>query len=250
MAGTAVPTKIEHRSRGVVRTDITLTCDASGDATETVVGVGFGKLVGAILKSGTLASNAVITVKDKKGLAAILTLSPYKSAHPAIFGSTTTGDTTGGTSEDLWSTGAVHNLLEGDAIVFTSLTGNGVGGPTLGTTYYVVTATGFAASTFCLSDTAAHALAGTDIVDVGATDASAASWYKAASAAALLRPSGVITSNVGVAVTAADTAPNVNRDIVLGGKVSVVVSGGGNLGAGELVLIVDEEGLGEPAQTV
>ena len=46
MAGTAVPTKIEHRSRGVVRTNITMVTDASGDATATVVGVGVGRLGG------------------------------------------------------------------------------------------------------------------------------------------------------------------------------------------------------------
>jgi len=56
------------------------------------------------------------------------------------------------------------------------------------------------------------------------------------------RPTANITTNTGAAgaVTAATTAPNVNRDIYLGGKVKVAVAAGGNLGEGDLVLIVDE----------
>jgi len=54
------------------------------------------------------------------------------------------------------------------------------------------------------------------------------------------RPSAVITGNDGVAVTAADTAANVNRDLFVSGKVSLVVAQGGNLGAGDLYLEVDD----------
>jgi hypothetical protein len=65
-----------------------------------------------------------------------------------------------------------------------------------------------------------------------------------------LAPTDIITDNAGVNVTAADTAPNVNRDIYIGGKVTVTVASGGNAETGTYVLIIDEQGLGEPALTV
>ena len=148
MAGTAVPTKIEHRSRGVVRTNITMVTDASGDATATVVGVGFGRLVG-VLYDGGLDASAVITITDSKS------------------GATVVAYTTG---------------TEGVAVYF--------------------------------------------------------------------RPSTVITSNVGVAVAAAASAPNVNRDYFISGKITVTVASGGNVETGILGLIVDESGVGNPAQPV
>jgi len=49
----------------------------------------------------------------------------------------------------------------------------------------------------------------------------------------------------GTAVAAADTAPNVNRDIVVGGKVSVSAVGGSGATACTIALIVDEAGLGD-----
>lgn len=141
MAGTVAPEVIQHRPRGVVRTDITITTDASGVASEAVVGVGFGRLA-RVLYNGGLDASAVITIKDQK-----------------------TGST---------------------LVAYTT------------------------------PDTAAHAF----------------------------RPTTVITDNAGVAVTAAATAPNVNRDIYIGGKVSVVVSAGGNAKTGIVSLIVDEADLG------
>lgn len=54
------------------------------------------------------------------------------------------------------------------------------------------------------------------------------------------RPTAVITTNAGVAVTAADTAANVNRDLFVSGKLSLVVAQGGNLGAGDLYLEIDD----------
>jgi len=148
VAGSAVPTKIEHRSRGVVRTNITITTDASGDASATVVGVGFGRLVG-VLYNGGLDISAVITIKDAKS------------------GATVVAYTTG---------------TEGTPVAF--------------------------------------------------------------------RPSTVVTSNVGVAVTADATAPNVNRDYFLSGKISVTVASGGVSETGILGLIVDETGVGDPGQTI
>ena len=142
MAGTVAPDVISHRSRGVVRTDIHITCDASGVASETIVGVGFGRLM-RVLYDGGLDASAVITIKDQKT------------------GSTLIAYTTG---------------TEGVPTAF--------------------------------------------------------------------RPSTVITDNAGVAVTAAATAPNVNRDIYIGGKISVAVASGGVSETGTLSLIVDEAELG------
>lgn len=151
MAGSAVGTKIEHRSRGVVRTSCAITCDASGDASATVVGVGFGRLVAVGYGPGTLATGVDITVTDTSSGKAVLTL------------------TNAGTS---------------------------------------------------------------------------ARWF---------RPTQNVTNSVtagNTAITADATAPNVMRDIFLGGKVSITAAQGGNLGAGTLVLVVDEEGLGDLALTV
>ena len=148
MAGTIAPAVINHRSRGVVRTDVTILTDAAGAATATVVGVGFGRLVG-VLYDGGLDASAVITLSDTKT------------------GATIVAYTTG---------------TEGTPVSF--------------------------------------------------------------------RPTTVIADNAGVAVTAADTAPNVNRDIVLAGKVSIGVTSGGNVETGIVGLIIDENDIGDLALTV
>jgi len=147
MAGTAVATKQEHRSRGVVRTDVTLTTDASGAVSATVVGTGFGRLVG-VLYDGALDASATVTIADSKSGATLVTLTT------------------------------------------------------------------------------------------------------AAATTRFFRPTSVITDNAGAAVTAAATAPNVNRDIYVGGKVTVTVAGGGNAVTSVLGLIVDESGVGDLAQTI
>jgi len=148
VAGTVTPGVIEHRSRGVVGTKISITTDASGDASETVVGVGFGRLV-RVLYDGGLDASATITIKDTKT------------------GATLVAYTTG---------------TEGTPVAF--------------------------------------------------------------------RPTEVAASNAGAALTAADTAPNVNREMFVAGKVSVVVASGGNAETAVLKLIVDESGLGDLALTV
>ena len=148
MAGSVSKAVISHRSRGVVRTDITVLTDASGDATAAVVGVGFGRLV-QVLYNGGLDASAVITLSDAKT------------------GATIVAYTTG---------------TEGTPVQF--------------------------------------------------------------------RPTTVVTDNAGTAVTAADTAPNVNRDIYLAGKVKVGVASGGNVETGIVSLIIDEEGIGDLALTV
>lgn len=148
MAGLAVPAAIAHRSRGVVRTDVTLVTDASGDASATVIGVGFGRLVG-FLYDGGLDASAVITLKDKTS------------------GATIVEYTTG---------------TEGVPVAF--------------------------------------------------------------------RPTTIVTDPAGADITAADTAPNVNRDIYVAGKLTVTVASGGNAETGKIALIVDEAGIGDLALTV
>jgi hypothetical protein len=148
MAGTVTNVKVEHRSRGVVRTNITMVTDAAGDASATVVGVGFGRLM-RVLYDGGLDASAVITIKDVKS------------------GATLVAYTTG---------------TEDTPVAF--------------------------------------------------------------------RPTEVVAGIAGTAVTAADTAPNVNREMYVGGKISVTVASGGNVETGVLGLIIDETGLGDLALTV
>lgn len=151
MAGTAVATVVKHRPRGLVRTDVSITCDsADGLAPATVVGVGYGRLV-AVLYDGGLDANAVIAVTDTKTGAAIFTLTAGTEGTPVFY---------------------------------------------------------------------AH-------------------------------PTSVLQDQAGTAITAADTAPNVNRPIILAGKVSVAVTTtGGNSETGKLSLIVDESYVGDLALTV
>lgn len=139
MAGTITQGVISHRSRGLVRTDVSITTDASGVATATVVGVGFGRLV-RVLYDGGLDASAVITIADAKSGAALITY--------------TTG-------------------TEGTPVAF--------------------------------------------------------------------RPTTVIATSAGAAVTAADTAPNVNRDIYIGGKITLGVASGGNAETAVVSFIVDED---------
>jgi len=54
------------------------------------------------------------------------------------------------------------------------------------------------------------------------------------------RPTQVVTSNVGVAITAATTAVDVNRDVYIAGKIKVAVAQGGVSTSGVLRLFVEE----------
>jgi hypothetical protein len=137
-----------HRQRGVIGIVASITTDASGDASETVIGTAFGRLR-RVLYSGGLDASAVITIKDVNT------------------GATAVAYTTG---------------TEGTPTAFS--------------------------------------------------------------------PTEVIATIAGAAVTAADTAPNVNRPIFLSGKVSLTVASGGNAETGKVKLIVDEAGLGDLALTV
>lgn len=248
MAGSVAVSPTLHRSRGVIKVKAVLTADASGVVTASDLPEVFGRLVAFGFKPGAAGYGPVLTVKDKVSAASIFS---YDVGTAQKFGNTTTGDTTGGTAEDLWTTGAAHGLSASDGIVFLSLTGNGSGGPTVGTEYFVVTGGSLAATTFQLSDTVAHAVAGTNIVNVGATDASASTWYKVGGMVAkYFRPTAIITTIAGAAVSAADTAPNVNRSLYVNGKLTIGATALGNLGTCEAYLVIDESGLGEPAVTV
>jgi hypothetical protein len=62
----------------------------------------------------------------------------------------------------------------------------------------------------------------------------------AGTAARSFRPTANVTSNVGVAVTAATTAVDVNRDIYVAGKLKLTVAAGGATKTGYLRVFVDE----------
>jgi|ERR1035437_262381 hypothetical protein len=56
----------------------------------------------------------------------------------------------------------------------------------------------------------------------------------------LFRPTANVTANTGVAVTPATTAVDVNRDIFVAGKLSLVVSAGGTSMGGKLQVVIQE----------
>jgi len=144
MAGTIVAATTAHRARGVVKQVIAITCDAAGDASITVTGIGFGRLVAVGYKPGTLATGVDLTVTEAESGANILTL----------------------------------------------------------------------------------------------TNAGLTARY--------FRPSNDPTTVAGVAITDGANSPDSNRDIWVGGKIKVTAAQGGNLGAGELHLVIDEADLKEP----
>ena len=241
MAGTVAVATLAPGRAGVKRINATLTGGAGAVATASAVGTAYGRLVGVIIDPTADNVLPVISLKNEDGVTAFSRDLGASQAALAYDG-TTTGDTAGATN-DLWTTNDVHGLSEGDRVVFLSLTGNGAGGPTVGVPYYVTKTTGFDTTTFCLSSTAALSVATTCDVNVGATDASAATWYSPDNISAAIeqmRPTAVITGNDGAAISPDATAPNVNRDIILAGRVT--------LGATELppdtsvavVLLVDE----------
>lgn len=56
----------------------------------------------------------------------------------------------------------------------------------------------------------------------------------------VFRPTTVVTDNAGVAITAAATATDVNRDVYLAGPVKVAVAQGGATASGSITLVVQE----------
>lgn len=152
MAGSAAAAPSVHRSRGVVRIEAAVTTDASGDLSETVIGVGYGRLVG-VFYDGGLDASATVTLKCIPGGSSV--------SVPVLTYTTST---------------------EGTPVHF--------------------------------------------------------------------RPTDIVTTNAGADIAAADTAPNVNRDIHVAGKLTLTVASGGNAETGKFAFVIDEAGLGEQAITV
>ena len=84
----------------------------------------------------------------------------------------------------------------------------------------------------------------TSTTDVLLTDADTGapiiSDLSAGAAANAYRPTEVITDNAGVAVAAAATAVDVNRDIFVAGKINLALANGGASETGLICLIVEE----------
>jgi N4-gp56 family major capsid protein len=112
---------------------------------------------------GTYAGAAIIDA-GSRGIAKPL------AGTDTVFAGTTTGDTTGGAAEDLFTTSVAHGLSVNDPIRFSAKTGGTL--PTVGTVYYVKTVN--SATTFTLSATVGGA-----VMEIGATDITAATWGKA-----------------------------------------------------------------------
>lgn len=93
----AVSTTIQHRSLGVVRTNVAVTCSAGGALAATVVTVGFGRLV-RVLYDGGLDASAVITISDTKTGAALVTYTTGTEGTPVAFRPTTNIVDTAGTT--------------------------------------------------------------------------------------------------------------------------------------------------------
>lgn len=81
-------------------------------------------------------------------------------------------------------------------------------------------------------------------VDITVTDADSGatvfSLTNAGTTARLFRPTAVATTNAGVAITAATTAVDVNRDIYLAGALKVAAAQGGVSKSGSITLFIDE----------
>jgi hypothetical protein len=168
MAGSIVPTTKAVLTKGMQRVKAVITCDASGVATATQLPEAMGKLVGIALPNGTLdMGNVIFTITDAASGAAVATI----DTDVFKFGSTTTGDTTGGAAENLWTTGANHGLVVGDIIRFIAITGGGTAA--VATDYAVKTVP--SATTFTLSSTA---LAAGAELEIGAADVTVSSWVK------------------------------------------------------------------------
>lgn len=84
MAGTITPTLVQHRSRGLVRLDVTILTDASGDASLTTLPGLYGKVVGVFYDAGTLATGADTTITDLTTGKSVLVLTDAGTADRII----------------------------------------------------------------------------------------------------------------------------------------------------------------------
>lgn len=81
---------------------------------------------------------------------------------------------------------------------------------------------------------------GADIIIKDQAGATVVSLTDAGTTPRRFRPTAVITTNAGVAVAAAATATLVDRDIYVGGPLTVEVAQGGNAVTGAIHLLIDE----------
>lgn len=141
MAGSIVSSVVKQPQKGLglLRIKAQVTCDASGNATATVIGSAFGRIVRVLYDADTFDTGVVLTLSDSDSGAALVTLS-----------------------------------------------------------------------------------------SAGTSDLS-------------FRPSSVVADNTGTAITASTSAPNVNRDIFVAGKLKLGASAGGNGGAGSLTVVVQQD---------
>lgn len=65
-----------------------------------------------------------------------------------------------------------------------------------------------------------------------------------------VRPTTNVVTVAGAVVAAADTAPNIWRDIIVSGQIALGVTAGGNAETGKIALLIDESKRGELALTV
>lgn len=86
MAGSAVilgGAPALHRSRGVVRIEVAMTCDASGVMTAAEIGDAWGRLVG-VCYDGGLDASAVVVLTDSKTGATLLTITTGTEGTPTF----------------------------------------------------------------------------------------------------------------------------------------------------------------------
>jgi hypothetical protein len=76
MAGTITAVAKAQKGRGILRLKATFTSDASGDASATIIGSAFGRIVGVGYDpvTGSVATGADITITDADSGAALITL--------------------------------------------------------------------------------------------------------------------------------------------------------------------------------
>jgi hypothetical protein len=109
MPGTAVITSGRKKSRGLGRIDVTVLTDASGDASATVIGEAYGRIV-AIYYDGGLDASATVTLKCAGATVYVLTTGTEGT--PATFHRPTTivGSGTGQGTSTAQSSSASANL--------------------------------------------------------------------------------------------------------------------------------------------
>lgn len=84
MAGSGSAASVIHRSKGLVRCDVTLVSDASGVTTGVVTPPLFGKIVSIRHDGGAAGATPVFTIKDTKSGATLAVLTAAGAATPGV----------------------------------------------------------------------------------------------------------------------------------------------------------------------